>query len=77
MRFGSFITTFDRPQTLARTIDMVLGQTQPPDVLVVVDNGTDPETPRVVERYDGVRYVSPGENLGSAGGTALGIELRL
>lgn len=74
MRFGSFITTFDRPEALRGCIEAVLGQTRPPDVFLVVDNGSDPATREVVDAYPTVEYVSPGENLGSAGGCAHGIE---
>ena len=46
--WATFITTFDRPDVLASTIRTVLDQTVPPDVLLVVDNGTDPRTEEVV-----------------------------
>ena len=74
MRFGTFITTFDRQDVLRATIDAVRAQTRPPDVLVVVDNGGSARTRDVVDAYDDVEYVDPGENLGSAGGCAFGIE---
>ncbi|MGH9247620.1 MAG: glycosyltransferase family 2 protein, partial [Acidimicrobiales bacterium] len=74
--FASFILTFDRPAVLRRTIDSVLQQTELPDLLVVVDNGTDPATPAVVEEMAGgrIEYVSTGDNLGSAGGVAFGMD---
>jgi GT2 family glycosyltransferase len=73
--FGPFIVTFDRPQILRATIRSVLDQTRPPDCLLVVDNGTSPDSRAVVEEFarDGVHYDKPGENLGSAGGCAYGI----
>lgn len=74
MRFGSFITTFDRPEVLRDCIEAVLRQTRPPDVFLVVDNGSLPATREVVDAYDAVEYVTAGENLGSAGGCAFGIE---
>lgn len=74
MRFGSFITTFDRPQVLRECIEAVLDQTRKPDVFLVVDNGSAPATREVVDAYPTVEYVSPGDNLGSAGGCAYGIE---
>ena len=70
---GSFILTFDRPDVLRSTIETMLAQTSRSDLLAVVDNGTSPRTREVAEAFaaDGVRYVSTGENLGSAGGTAM------
>jgi GT2 family glycosyltransferase len=73
---GSFILTFDRPDALRTTIERMLAQTVRSDLLAVVDNGTSGRTREVAEAFaaDGVRYVSTGENLGSAGGTAFGME---
>ncbi len=74
--WASFITTFDRPEVLRSTIGAMLGQTRPPSTLLIVDNGTDPGTPEVVAgfRDERVLYVSTGDNLGSAGGTAFGMQ---
>lgn len=77
MRFGSFITTFDRPGTLQSTIESTLRQTRPPDLLLVVDNGSGPAAGHVVSQFPGVVYVPTRTNLGSAGGAALGMELLL
>jgi GT2 family glycosyltransferase len=71
---GTFILTYDRPEALRGTIEALLGQTSPPDLLAVVDNGTSAETKAVVDSFEGVDYVPTGENLGSAGGTAFGME---
>jgi GT2 family glycosyltransferase len=72
---GSFILTYDRPDTLRRTIEAVLGQTSRPDLLAVIDNGTSPRTQEVAASFagDGVVYQPTGDNLGSAGGTAYGM----
>lgn len=73
---GSFVVTYHRPEILRSTIATVLGQTRPPDVLLVVDNGGGDEAAAVVRdlgRPD-VVYASPGDNLGSAGGVAYGME---
>ena len=76
MGWASFITTFDRPEILRSTIETVFAQTRPPSTLLIVDNGTDPGTPAVVEELgdDRVLYVSTGDNLGSAGGCAFGLK---
>ncbi len=51
-----------------------MGQTRPPDLLLVVDNAASAETAALVEgfRDPRVRYEASPENLGSAGGTELG-----
>jgi rhamnopyranosyl-N-acetylglucosaminyl-diphospho-decaprenol beta-1,3/1,4-galactofuranosyltransferase len=74
MTLGSFILTYNRPTALEGSIRVVLGQTQPPDHLLVVDNGSGNAAREVVESFDGaVSYVSTGANLGSAGGVAFGM----
>lgn len=72
--WATFITTFDRPDVLARTIRAVLDQTVLPDLLLIVDNGTDPRTEEVVRAIGDPRvaYERTGENLGSAGGVSFG-----
>ena len=76
MKLGSLIVTYDRPDHLKKSIDRLLGQTLPPRVIVVVDNGTAAETKKVVQQFSPqqVVYQPTGENLGSAGGTAYGVE---
>ena len=73
------LTTFQRPDTLATTLERLLAQTRPLDRLVVLDNGSDPAVNRVVGLFQArgmrVEYLDPGENLGPAGGYALGIRM--
>jgi glycosyltransferase involved in cell wall biosynthesis len=38
-------------QVIRRTLDSVAGQTMPPDLWVVVDDGSTDETPRILEEY--------------------------
>ena len=75
-KFASFILTFDRPARLEQTIEAVLGQTVVPELLAVVDNGTDERTEKTVEKFADRRiiYVPTGRNLGSAGGVAFGMQ---
>lgn len=74
--FASFILTFKRPLMLRHSIEVMLGQTEVPDLLLVVDNGNDEATAAVVEELDDPRvaYCATGDNLGSAGGVAFGME---
>ncbi len=72
--WATFIVTYDRPAVLADTLEIVLAQTVLPDVVLVVDNGTDPGTEEVVRSLGERRivYQRTGENLGSAGGVSFG-----
>ncbi len=71
-----FIITYDRPEMLARQLDSVLAQTVRPDVVTVLDNGTNPETRRVVDARaaQGARYVNTRER-GAAGNMLTAQEL--
>ncbi|MGY1824798.1 MULTISPECIES: galactofuranosyltransferase GlfT1 [unclassified Blastococcus] len=68
------VCTKDRPATLARSLDALCRQSRPVDHVVVVDNGNDIETERVVDSI-GVptTYLPSKRNLGGAGGFALGM----
>ncbi len=45
------IPTFNRPEFLQETLESVLAQSRPAREIIVVDNGTGPETARLLERY--------------------------
>ena len=73
-RLLGVLVTYRRPAELAAMLATVAAQDRPFDRLVVVDN--DPsETARraVAERLPAAEYVSAPENLGPAGGIALGM----
>lgn len=76
IRFGGFVMTFDRPEILRQTILAVLEQTRAPDYLLVVDNGTNPQTEKVVRAFPKalVGYYNMGSNTGPAGAAAFGLE---
>jgi GT2 family glycosyltransferase len=76
MKLGTLIVTYDRPAHLKESVELLLRQTLPANIIVIVDNGTAPETKKVVQNFSPqqVVYQSTGENLGSAGGTAYGVE---
>jgi glycosyltransferase involved in cell wall biosynthesis len=57
MRGCLVVTTYDRPAALARVLASVAHQTRPPDEVVVADDGSGPETGRVVRAFaDGAPY---------------------
>ena len=73
--FGGFIITYKRPEILPSTIDTVLSQSHPPDVLVIVDNDPEESAARLVKSHGDrrLRYRSAGGNVGPAGGAAVGL----
>ncbi len=71
--FGVLVT-FRRPEALARMLTALAGQTRHLDRLIVVDNEPTAVTREVVERLaPEAEYVPAAENLGPAGGIALGM----
>lgn len=71
------LVTFDRPNDLRRSLEVLERQTYRLDLLVVVDNAPNPEVREIVEASGGaarVEYVPCADNLGPAGGIALGME---
>ncbi|HVF11949.1 MAG TPA: glycosyltransferase [Actinomycetota bacterium] len=48
---SAVITTFNRSETLARSIDSVLAQTRPCEELIVVDHGSEDQTSKVIASF--------------------------
>jgi GT2 family glycosyltransferase len=72
MKLGAFVTTFNRPQILKDTLARLLQQSLPPEYILVVDNGGEPETLEVVSSFppDRVGYHRMPRNAGPAGAAA-------
>jgi glycosyltransferase involved in cell wall biosynthesis len=72
--FGVLVT-FRRPELLRESLAAVNGQGRRLDHLVVVDNEPTDETREIVRRdAPGAEYIEAPDNLGPAGGIALGME---
>ena len=69
-RVIAVVVTYRRHELLRRCVDAIAGQTRPPTETIVVDNGGIARD--VLGGRPGVRVMEPGENLGPAGGYALG-----
>jgi len=69
------ILTYRRTELLRRCVDAVLGQTRPPDSILVVDN--DRLARIVIADRPGAEVVETGQNLGPAGGYHFGFRLAL
>lgn len=73
-RVVAVVVTRHRPDTLPRSLQRLSAQRRPPDHVVVVDNGADPEVGRLLQRGGlPATYLPSQRNLGGAGGFALGI----
>jgi rhamnopyranosyl-N-acetylglucosaminyl-diphospho-decaprenol beta-1,3/1,4-galactofuranosyltransferase len=74
-RLFGVLVTFRRPEQLAGMLRAVAGQTRGLDGLVVVDNAPSEATRAIVRSaFPDAEYVAAPENLGPAGGIALGME---
>jgi glycosyltransferase involved in cell wall biosynthesis len=58
------ITTYNRARFLPGALESVFAQTRPPDEVIVVDDGSTDETPRVLGEYEGRIRVVHQENAG-------------
>ncbi|MEO1084077.1 MAG: glycosyltransferase family A protein [Acidobacteriota bacterium] len=65
-RISVVVATCNRAELLAESLDSLLGQARPPDQVLVVDDGSTDDTPRVLSRYEGRVQVLRCENGGKA-----------
>ncbi len=77
-RLFGVMVTYRRPTELSASLRHLAGQTRHLDALVVVDNSPNGETKTLVSLYRSqgmpVEYIAAPENLGPAGGIALGMK---
>src|SRR4051794_18504071 len=74
-RLYGVLVTYRRPAELARSLRSISEQTVPLEHLLIVDNSPNCDTAEVVRAgAPGAEYVAAPENLGPAGGIALGME---
>lgn len=72
------IVTFERATLLRRCLDALLGQTRPPDAVIVVDNASTDGTREMLHaEFPHARTISLPRNVGSAGGFAAGMAAAL
>lgn len=69
-RLFCVLATYHRREALTATLDAIMGQTRQPDVIIIVDNGSDHSARLVAEQF-GAQYIDPGDNLGPAGAFCL------
>src|SRR4051812_49350220 len=68
------VVTHDRPVLLESCLRAVRMQRRAPDLVIVVDNASGPETAAVIARFEGTRTLRLAENLGGAAGFRAGID---
>ena len=74
IRISTVIPTYNRREFLPRAIDSVLGQTDPPDEIIVVDDGSTDGTSRMLaQRYPTVKVIEQ-ENGGVSAARNTGVE---
>jgi glycosyltransferase involved in cell wall biosynthesis len=76
MRFGAFVITFNRPLILKKTLHLILNQTWPPELILIVDNGNSKDTERAIQAFSnhGVLYHPMEQNFGPAGASAYALQ---
>ena len=72
-KLWGLVVTFRRLESLAEMLNNLQGQTHPPAEVVVVDNGSDALVEDAAAQA-GAIYLDAGDNLGPAGGIALGMQ---
>ena len=73
-RLSAVVTTYNGRALLGECLSALLGQTRPPDELLVVDDASPEDDALFVrERFPGVRSLRLPRNLGHAGAAAAGI----
>lgn len=72
-RLWAVVVTFRRPEGLKSMLQALGGQTKRPDRLVIVDCGSEASVMEIARNVD-AEYIDALENLGPAGGVALGME---
>ncbi len=75
MKILAAVVTFNRRELLGRCIDHLQGQTCPPDLILIINNGSTDGTDAMLQAR-GISFICQ-ENTGSAGGWATGIQFAL
>lgn len=74
---SAVVTTYNRADLLPRALDSVVGQTYSPLELIIMDDGSEDETEKVVQRYQDkidLTYIRNEQSLGACRARNKGIE---
>ncbi len=74
--FAAFVITYNRPQLLETTLSRIIGQTHPPEYILIIDNSNNTLTKELILSFKNpkILYHKVGYNSGPAGASRLGIE---
>ena len=75
-KIAAFIITFERPSVVLQTIQTLMGQSCPPEKILIVDNSISNTTFESVSKsnFKQLEYFRPGCNIGPAGAAKIGLE---
>lgn len=76
-RVTAVVVTWNRRDLLIEALDAIAAQTVPPQRIIVVDNASTDGTGEALLAYPGVEVLTTSENIGGAGGFALGLRAAL
>ncbi len=77
MRVVAVVVTHDRPVLLGECLRALGGQRRRPDLVIVVDNASGPETTALIAKFDGVQTLRLAVNRGGAAGFQRGMAAAL
>lgn len=75
MKIACVIPTYNNYASLCLTVENLLAQSRPPDIVFVIDNASEDNTAEIRTRFPGMEYVRLSENQGSAGGYYEGMKM--
>lgn len=69
--------TYERPETLVKTIKLVQNQIFPPNMVLIIDNSESHDTSILLEKqkFKNIRYHRVGYNSGPAGAAKIGLQM--
>lgn len=76
VKYAAFIMTYERPEIVLKTIEILRSQNLPPEYLLVIDNSLSHDTEELLKpmRSINVGYYRVGENSGPAGAARIGLQ---
>lgn len=77
---AAVVVTYNRKQLLIESLNALLAQTRPVDIIIVVDNGSTDGTPQLLKNggyleNSSIEYFQLPENIGAAGGFHKGVKI--
>lgn len=74
VRICAVVVTYNRASLLSRCLDSLDAQSRPPEGILVIDNASTDDTPRLLTARPGVEVLTLAHNSGGSGGFRAGVE---